>query len=58
MKFNSQLLIELVNLYGPSGNEKIIREYIKNEIKDYVDEMSTDDLGNLIARKKRVMVKE
>lgn len=60
MKFNSQLLKELVNLYGPSGNEKIIREYIKNEIKDYVDEMSTDDLGNLIARKKgngkRIMI--
>lgn len=52
MKFNSQLLDELVSLYGPSGNEKNIREYIKNEIKDHVDEISIDDLGNLIARKK------
>lgn len=52
MKFDSQLLKELVSIYGPSGNEKIIREYIRNEIKDHVDEINVDDLGNLIARKK------
>ncbi|MCF6465133.1 M42 family metallopeptidase [Clostridium sp. Cult2] len=52
MKFNSQLLRELVSVYGPSGNENIIRDYIKKEIGDYVDEINVDDLGNLIARKK------
>ena len=29
MKFNSQNLKELVNVYGPSGNENRIREYIE-----------------------------
>lgn len=60
MKFNSQLLKELVSIYGPSGNEGLIKEYIENEIKNYVDEIIEDDLGNLIARKKgngkRVMI--
>ncbi|MBU5254835.1 M42 family metallopeptidase [Tissierella praeacuta] len=49
---NFSLLKELVGVYGPASNEKLIREYILNEIKDYVDEMEIDALGNLIARKK------
>lgn len=52
MNFNSQLLMELVNTYGPAGNERLIREYIIGQIKDYVDEIHIDELGNLIARKK------
>ena len=60
MKFNGELMRELVSIYGPSGNENIIREYIEEEIKDYVDEIKTDSLGNLIARKKgrgkRIMI--
>ncbi|NLW22483.1 MAG: M42 family metallopeptidase [Tissierellia bacterium] len=60
MKFNSNLLKKLVTVYGPSGNEGKIREVIEKEIKDYVDDIFVDDLGNLIARKKgngkRVMV--
>lgn len=52
MDFNSKLMEDLIDAYGPSGNEDIIREYIKEEIKDYVDEMETDVLGNLIVRKK------
>ncbi len=60
MKFNSQNLKELVNVYGPSGNENRIREYIEKQIKDYVDEITVDAMGNLIARKKgngkRVMI--
>ena len=46
------LLGLLTATYGPSGNEDPIRELIENEIKDYVDELSTDALGNLIAVKK------
>ena len=60
MKFNSQNLKEIVSVYGPSGNENKVREYIEEQIKDYVDEITVDAMGNLIARKKgdgkRVMI--
>lgn len=60
MKFNSQLLNKLVRVYGPSSNEAKIREFIKTEIKDYVDDMRVDSMGNLIGHKKgngkRVMI--
>jgi len=46
------LLEKLTNIFGVSGNEENIREMIKDEIKNYVDEVSVDKLGNLIARKK------
>ncbi|HLR34400.1 MAG TPA: M42 family metallopeptidase [Tissierellales bacterium] len=52
MNFNGQLLNDLTNVYSPSSNEDRIREFIENEIKDYVDEVEVDALGNLIARKK------
>ena len=52
MNINFRLLEELVGIYGPSSNERLIREYISNEIKDYADEIEVDALGNLIARKK------
>lgn len=52
MKLNFDLLKELVGIYGPSSNEKQIANFIKEEIKDYVDELEVDTLGNLIARKK------
>ncbi len=55
-----QLLVETP---GPSGSEHLIRSKVEEEIRDYVDELYTDALGNLIARKgsldeggKRVMV--
>ena len=47
-----ELLRKLTQCPGASGNEKAICELIKNEIKDYVDEITVDVLGNLIARKK------
>ncbi len=52
MKFNSKLMEELATTYGPSGNENKIRNYINEHIKNYVDEIEIDSLGNLIARKK------
>lgn len=52
MNFNGELLKKLVNAFSPSGDEKIVAEIIKDEIKDYVDEIKIDALGNLIARKK------
>ncbi|WP_425448653.1 M42 family metallopeptidase [Dethiothermospora halolimnae] len=52
MDFNGKLLKKLVDAYSPSGNEMEIKEVIKEEIKEYVDEIKVDALGNLIARKK------
>lgn len=46
------LIRTLVESYGPSGFENIIRELIQSEIEPYVDEISIDALGNLIAHKK------
>lgn len=53
MNFNGELLERLVSTFGPSGDESQIAEIIKNEIKDYIDDIKIDRLGNLIARKKR-----
>ncbi|MCG8500799.1 MAG: M42 family metallopeptidase [Firmicutes bacterium] len=47
-----ELLERLTQCYGPSGNEEKISHVIFNEIKDDVDEIRVDLLGNLIARKK------
>ncbi|QZY55582.1 M42 family metallopeptidase [Crassaminicella profunda] len=49
---NSELLKKLTEEYGPSGNEEKIRQFIQNEIKDYVDEIKIDKMGNLMAIKK------
>ena len=51
-KINSALLEKLLMAFGPSGSEDRIRGIIKDEIKDYVDEVKVDALGNLIAIKK------
>jgi len=52
MQFNSKLMNELSDIISPSGREKNVREYIEKQIKDYVDEIKVDSLGNLIAHKK------
>lgn len=52
MVFNGELLKKLVTVYGPSSKEDKIREIISSEIEGYTDELYTDALGNLIARKK------
>lgn len=52
MNFNSELMKKLSDCFSPSGREKNIRDIITEEIKDYVDEIKVDPLGNLIARKK------
>jgi len=46
------LLKKLLECYGPSGNEEKIRDLIREEIQDYVTEIRTDAMGNLIAIKK------
>lgn len=46
------LLRELTQLWGVSGYEKGVREFISREAKAYADEMITDAMGNLIVYKK------
>lgn len=46
------LVKRLTETYGPSGYEGRIREMIRDEVKSVADEVRTDALGNLIARKR------
>lgn len=48
----NDLIKKLVEAYGPSGFEDGMRDLIRPEIEPYVDEISVDALGNLIALKK------
>ena len=45
------LIKKLTETAGPSGHEDEIRALIQAEIEAYSDEIQTDALGNLIARK-------
>ncbi len=45
-----ELLFELMNTLGPSGNEENVRKIISREIKKYADEIKVDRMGNLVAR--------
>lgn len=47
-----ELLQKLTGAFGPSGCEKEIREVISELVVPYVDELTTDAMGNLIAHKK------
>ncbi len=47
-----QLVRRLTETYGPSGHEHAVREFIREEIRNLVDEVRVDALGNLIARRK------
>ena len=46
-----ELLRELVETPGVSGDEHRIREKIEEKVKDHADSIETDKMGNLIARK-------
>jgi tetrahedral aminopeptidase len=46
------LIEKLSNASGVSGNEKEIRQTIKDEVTPLVDEVTTDSMGNLFATKK------
>ncbi|MHA1865452.1 MAG: M42 family metallopeptidase [Candidatus Heimdallarchaeaceae archaeon] len=46
------LLEKLISTFGVSGNEEAVRNIIMEEIKNHVDEVFVDKLGNLIAHKK------
>lgn len=46
------ILKRLTEITAPSGSENLLYELVKKEIEPFVDEIKTDALGNLIARKK------
>ncbi|QGU93797.1 M42 family peptidase [Clostridium bovifaecis] len=54
------LLERLCNAASPSAYEGEMREIIKSEIKDYVDEVKVDRMGNIVAHKegtgKRILI--
>ncbi|MFC1786673.1 M42 family metallopeptidase [Halobacteriota archaeon] len=52
MKKIKDLLEKLSNAHGISGHEGGIRAIVEEEIHPYVDEVSTDKLGNIIATKR------
>jgi putative aminopeptidase FrvX len=52
MKIMFDLLARITGAFGVSGNEEEIRNTITEEIKDKVDDITTDALGNLFAVKK------
>ena len=58
---NKKLLAELCEVAGAPGHENRVREIVLKEVKNYVDEISIDNMGNVIALKKgkqnkRVMI--
>lgn len=46
------LLDKLTSLDGPSGYEGQVRDFIKDKIQPFVDEIYVDRMGNIIAHKK------
>lgn len=49
---NFDILNKLCYLYGVSGNEETVRDFIISGIKNFVDDLKIDNLGNLIVFKK------
>jgi len=50
MSLNSDLQ-QLSELRGISGDERAVRKWIEDAIRDHVDEMRVDTMGNLLAVK-------
>lgn len=46
-----QLIKELTESFGPSGNEEKIRKTIIEKIKPFADSINVDKMGNIIAQK-------
>lgn len=45
-------LENLSNIHGIPGNERFVRKMMENSLKDYVDEVTMDNLGSFIGIKK------
>ncbi|WEU41107.1 MAG: M42 family metallopeptidase [Candidatus Odinarchaeum yellowstonii] len=52
-----ELLKKLSEAYAPSGCEEAVREIITSMVREYVDELYVDKIGNLITLKKGVQNK-
>jgi Cellulase M and related proteins len=54
------MLGQLTQLFGPSGSEELVAKFISTQVRPYCDELTTDPLGNLIARRhgtgKRILI--
>ncbi len=48
----NDLIRSLVEAYGPSGCEDVVRELIRPLVEPHADEVSVDAMGNLIVRKR------
>ena len=51
-KLNLKLLKELSEAHGAPGFEHNIRTIVRQELKDYADKISVDNMGNMIVLKK------
>ena len=52
MSINVKLLAEICEAAGAPGHEQRIREIVIREVSPFVDELRTDNMGNLTAIKK------
>ena len=50
-------LEKLCNAHGAVGYEGEVRKLILNEIKDFVDEVKVDRMGNILAHKKEMVLR-
>jgi len=48
----AEFIEQLCNINGVSGDEGKVREFIRNNIEKYADEVTVDSMGNLIVLKK------
>lgn len=48
------MLKELVEIWGVSGYEKKVSDYIVEQVKDYAGEVTRDAIGNLIVLKRGI----
>jgi len=60
MDLDFAILGQLTQIFGPSGSEERVTEFISTQLRTYCDELKTDTLGNLIVVRhgtgKKVMV--
>lgn len=55
---NTELLSEICEIAGAPGHEQRVREIVLREVKPLVDEVSIDNMGNVIAVKKGLQSKK
>lgn len=55
---NTKLLAELCEVAGAPGHENRVRKIVLREVKEIVDEINIDNMGNVIALKKGVKDKK